>query len=367
MRRTFALFAVIGAVACASAPLPKSITALDELAHSPRGSEAEQLAPQAFQHARELATQARAAHDAGDTELAELLSEQSRAQFEQAFALARAAKADTRLQAAKKTVDESRTALAAIDAQQTELTAEAEALELRARVVRDALPLATSGRATAEREGARRDAARSLLTDARLLCVAVQLLGGEAEAAKKQLETVGVLERKIDTRSGLTPIDESVQLRSACLSLLSATRRGNEERTSDTAQRPLPVDALLDELSRAGYEPQRDDRGVVVSLRDAFAGKAVGTAAQGRLGELARVAQAHAGYPLLLVLHSARSGSEASDRERLQAAEQSLRSAGASSVRGELVGATQPLVPPGHRDAASENARLEVVFIAPTW
>jgi hypothetical protein len=369
-------------VACASTPRPQALTSLDTLAASPRGVEAKQLAPQAFHHSRQLAAEAQRAHDAGDPELAALLAEQSQVTLEQAFVLARAAKADTRRTTAQRAVDASTANLAAVDAQQAALLAQTEAVELRTRVIRDALPLSTSGKAASpEREQARREAARALVGDARLLCVAAQLLQGDAEKVRKQLEAVATLEREIEQSWRTVPIDAASKARSECLSLLSAARRSNAASTAapgnaaSPAVAPMqpvgaamqPVDMLLDELSRAGQQPQRDDRGVVVTLRNGFENNHLAAAAQKRLTELARVANAHAQYPVLLVLHQARGKPTAADTEKLNSARQALQSAGVSAVQAELAGSNQPLVPTSHPRAASENARLEVVFVAPIW
>jgi hypothetical protein len=351
------------AAACSSAPPPRSLTALDEVVTSPRGQEAKQLAPQAYHHALQLAAEARQAHEAGNGELAELLAEQAQVTLEQAFVLTRAAKADARTTAAQGSVDASTANLAAVDAQQAELLAQTEAVELRTRVIRDALPLSPSSKASPEREQARRDAARSLVGDARLLCVAAQLLRGEADPLRKQLEAIATLERDIEQSWRTVPIDAASTARSRCLSLLSAARRTKATPSSQLQ----PVDMLLDELSRAGQQPHRDDRGVVVTLRDSFEGNRLTAAAQKRLTELARVAKSHGQYPVLLVLHQARGKATAADGDKLNGAKQALSSAGVASVQAELAGSKQPLVPNGHPRAASENARLEVVFVAPTW
>lgn len=368
--------AVLGlCAACASAPRPQALTSLDEQATSPRGVEAKQLAPQAFHHSRQLADEAQRAHEEGNDELAALLAEQSQVTLEQAFVLARAAKADTRRSNAQRAVDTSTANLAAVDGQQAALLAQTEALELRTRVIRDALPLSTSGKAASpEREQARREAARALVGDARLLCVAAQLLQGDPEKVRKQLEAVATLEREIEQSWRTVPIDAASKARSECLSLLSAARRSRAAGTaapagskSPAGAQLQPVDMLLDELSRAGQQPQRDDRGVVVTLRNTFEGNHLAAAAQKRLTELARVANAHAQYPVLLVLHQARGKPSAADTEKLNSAKQALQSAGVAAVQAELAGSNQPVVPTSHPRAPSENARLEVVFVAPVW
>lgn len=359
--------------ACSSAPPPRALTSLDELAASPRGLEAKQLAPQAYQHSKQLAAEAQRAHEAGDDERAGLLAEQAQVTLEQAFVLARAAKADTRKTTAQGALDKSTANLAAVDAQQAELLAQTEAVELRTRVIRDALPLSTSGKVPPEREQARREAARSLVSDARLLCVAAQLLQGDPDKVRKQLEAVSALEREIEQSWRTVPIDAASKARSECLNLLSTARRAkaNASPASPNTQVPgarsQPVDVLLDELSRAGQQPQRDDRGVVVTLRDSFEGSRLTPGAQKRLTELGNVGKSHAQYPVLLVLHQAKGKATAADTEKLNSAKQALQAAGLTSVQAELAGSAQPLVPTSHPRAASENARLEVVFVAPIW
>ncbi|HTM45087.1 MAG TPA: hypothetical protein VL137_09050 [Polyangiaceae bacterium] len=367
-RSSLLLIAALAGFACASPPPPRSLADVDTLAHSPRGQESKAIAPQAYLHAQELAAQAHAAHDHGNDELASLLAEQASAQLQQAFVLTRASKASERQKRAAATVDQERTELAAIEAQQAELTAQTEALELRARVIRDAVAPIPSGKASADREQARHEAALALLTDARLLCIAAELLHAEPEAPRKQLENIGALEKETALPAHPAPIDGAVRARATCLSLLSAVRQGAAAKESaQPSADTLPGDALLDELSRAGYSPQRDDRGVVVVLHDAFQGNALSKGAQQKLSEIAHVATAHAQYPLLLVLHSAKGKPTAADSQRMTAAQAALTSGGLHAPQGELAGGNQPLVPSSQPGAAGENARLEVIFVTPSW
>jgi hypothetical protein len=52
---------------------------------------------------------------------------------------------------------------------------------MRVRVVRDAQPLTPTEPASAEREAARVSAARSIASQARLLCTATRMLGSDAK------------------------------------------------------------------------------------------------------------------------------------------------------------------------------------------
>jgi len=154
-------------------------------------------------------------------------------------------------------------------------------------------------------------------------------------------------------------------VRARCLDVLTRARRA----AGDDAD---AADALLAELSASGgWAPSRDERGVVVTLHDAFQGAALTSEATGKLKELGRVASAHPGFALQVVVHDAQPPSDQgkTDGKRADAALQALVSSGrgsgpsADKVKTELAGASAPLVDSSDTKARGRNERLEVVFV----
>lgn len=320
------------------------------------------MAPQAYAHAERLRTRADQAHDDGKPAVAQILGEHAIVAYEHAFVLARLARAERALASAELELDRAEKELAALDAQQTRAAAEAEALEMRVNVARDAIPLTPNTPASAEREAARLEAARALASQARLLCSATAMLAGPS-AIESEREALAKLDAELASAPKVAPIDEAIRARSACLGLLSGARR---ERTAKAPAAGV-VDALLAELSRNGdLYPFRDDRGVVVVLRDAFdKGAAPTKAGAERLSALGRVAKAHPDFPVLVVVHSA--GRPGADHDRrAKAAVDALAAAGASKLESRVVGSAQPVVDPKRAGASARNERIEIVFVAPT-
>lgn len=356
MRRCWALATGLGLAACASAPAPRIFSQLDGVSSAPAVAEARKLAPAGVARAERLRQDARRAHESGRTAAATALAEHSLAAFEHAVVLARLARAESRLALAEHTLKERERELAAVDESQTRAAADAEALELRVRVARDAIARLPSTPAGPDRERARLQAARALASQARLLCAAAGLLGpsdGLAAAVAK----VDALDASLRAEPKVTPIDAALQARANCLGELTRSRRaasGNSE---------LDADGLLTELSRTGaLFPFRDDRGVVVTLRGVFGqGDALAPGARERVELLGRAAKAHPSFPLLIVIHTARGSGSAKQGERLA---ELLKAAGAPLVKVELAGASQPLVEPGGPEASARNARIEVVFVS---
>jgi outer membrane protein OmpA-like peptidoglycan-associated protein len=381
-----------------------------EVRASPAAAEAESWAPQAYAHALELEERAERALREGDAEAAALLAERAIAAHEHAWVLTRLARAERRRLDAQAELDGQRRALGDLRAQHQRLAAEAAALELRAQVVRSALPLPPYEATSPERQQAQRRAAGALSAQARLLCLGARLLG-EGESVQALTRRLDELDQKLAAGTAPKLLDAAAELRSECLRLISGVRHQNTapaarppsvpkpasagspapastrldgtpgtavgSRTADAPHTgsggadqsvagPLPADVLLDELSAAGVAPSRDDRGVAVSLRDLFA-------ADGSLTETARatllrfgqVARAHPDFPILLVGHSA-SARGAPDIERqLATVSAALSEAGAAKIAAWSVGDREPLLPPRSPAANTRNQRIELVFVAP--
>jgi hypothetical protein len=264
--RSFCLLAAALAFACAATPRPRVLLSLDATEKSPAVLAARGQAPQAFARAEALRHEAEQAHDAGDPAGAQILGEQALAAFERAVTLAGVTRAEQRAAAAEVSLTRVKGALAQTEQTQKQLAADTEALELRLKVARETLPMPESGPpASPERELARREAARALTAQARLLCSAARLLDPKRATLEPAFQKIADLEKVLATNA-TTPIDDARGARSKCLGELTATRR---PRTQANPADPAS-DELLKQLSDASLKPSRDDRGVVVTLESPF-------------------------------------------------------------------------------------------------
>jgi hypothetical protein len=348
---------------CAAPPRPRIMAKLDAVRDGRAVQEAKRLAPQNHAHAETLRQQAEQARLDDDTAGAQILSEQALAAYQHAFVLARAAKAQRRLVLARARLTEAQEELAGLNEQQQRVTAEAESLQLRSKVIRDAVPLLPNQASTPERESARLAAARSLAVQARLLCAATGLLAPDAKELGELVGKIAQLDQQLASHPSAVPIDEAIGLRSRCLRQLTLARR------PATRQAPAAgrTDQLLTELSRPGnLFPFRDDRGVVVTLRGVVTARTTLTGAGAEaLALLGRIAGAHPDFPVLVVIHTARDNSGAKEAATAEVVSRALTEAGAPKVDTEVAGGSQPLVEPSRPGASDHNARIEVVFVAP--
>jgi hypothetical protein len=386
-----ALGLAAGTGACGSVPI--RVAALDDMERvrgSAGANEAAKLAPEAYAHADQERAYAREAHAASDDVGAKLHAERAIAAYGHAFAIARYALATAELVDAQKALDDATTQEAALEASRLRLEQDAEALAEQVRIARDRLLPAPSAAATPEREAARVVAARSIGMQARLLCAAARLVTPDARGLADAEGEVAALDvppptlGRLDARAAAAPaappvatgqdrahdehpsprpapIDAAARARARCLDVLTRARRA----AGYDAGVP---DALLAELSAAGgWDPSSDERGVVVTLRDAFHGAELTEAGAARLADLGRVAASHPLFGVQVVVHDARphAAGETTDARRADAAVQSLVHAGAnpSRVHAELAGALAPVVDPGDAAARGRNERLEVVFV----
>lgn len=358
-RTTLVLTAALCLLACRPTPRPRVLEAVDETRASAAAQRARELAPQDFLRAEALRQQAARAQEEGDTAGAQILGERAIAAYSHAFVVARLVTAERRVTAARKLLADNEAELAKIDAEQRKTAGDADALERRAKVLRDALPLAGSKPSTPEREAARLDAARALVLDARLACASAALIKPDLPGLTEQGSRLDALDAALAKKPAATPIDDALAARSRCLELLTGARRTTSGGPADGA-----ADALLAELSgKAELEPSRDDRGVVVQLRGVFARGDVLTAdARQRLAALASVAKAHPTFPLLVVVHTARGPASS---KRAQAVTEALTAGGAPGVAQRLAGDARPVVPPKQKGAATRNERVEIVFVSP--
>jgi hypothetical protein len=351
--------ALLFTVGCSTLPRPTVLAEVDRTRNGAAAKQAAELAPQAYLVAEKLRHDAEDAYEKGDRAGSQLLGEQALAAYAHANALARLSRAGQRFEAASQKLAQEQRAFAAVDEEQRRIAAEADDIETRVRVARDAVPLSPSEAASPDREVARLSATRALAAEARLLCVAAQMLSPQGPGPAESFKALDALDAELDKRPLHPPIDSAVRLRSACLSALTEARRP----AAQAAPEAGATDALLDELGKASLTPSRDDRGVSVAVRNAFEGTLLSASARERLVALGQVAKSHPDFPVLVVVHGAKAGATPADVDHASAAAQALREAGATRVETKAVGDALPIAVPG-RDA-KRNERVEVVFVAP--
>lgn len=387
LRATVAGAAALALGACGAAPM--RVAALDDVERV-RGSagalEGARLAPEAYAHAEQERAYAREAHASSDDVGATLHAERAIAAYGHALVVARYAQATVELADAQKALDDATAQAAALEASRARLEQEGEALQERVRIARDRLLPASSAPALPDREQARAVAARSMAMQARLLCAAARLVAPDGPGLADADGEVAALDAPRSPDHGAaspagapappaehgkahddrpaprpSPIDDAARARGRCLDVLTRARRG-------AGYDAAASDALLAELSAAGgWDPSGDERGIVVTLRDAFRGSELTDAGATRLTELGRVAAAHPLFGVQVVVHDARSPApgESTDAKRAEVAVQALVHAGAdpAHVHAELARALAPVVDPGNTAARGRNERLDVVFV----
>jgi hypothetical protein len=327
------------------------IVAIDDMERArgaPAVAEGAKLAPEPYARAEQERRIALEEHAAGDDVGAVLHAQRAVAAYDHALAVVRLARAMTELADAQKTLDDATTQVLAIEGSRGQLEREAAELDERVRLSRERLLPASSAPTTGEREAARLVAARALAVEARLLCGAARLVAADAAGLVDADGEESKLEGRLATGPRPAPIDDAARVRARCLDVLTRARRasGDDAGASDT---------LLSELSASGgWDPARDERGVVVTLHDAFRGAELAADATTKLRDLGRVAAAHPGFAVQVVVHDA------------VLAVQALVAGGATAgrIKPELAGTRAPLVDPGDARQRARNERLDVVFVA---
>lgn len=347
---------------CASAPPPRVLSEVSRTRESAEVAGAKASAPQAFARAELLRERAERAHDEEQPATAQILGEQALVAYQRAVVLARLAAAETRTAQAQAELARTEAALRARESAQRELEATLRDLELRVKVERETMPLPASGAASPEREKARREAARALGVEARLLCATSRLLEPSRASLPELMQRLDTFDASLGS-APRAPIDEARAIRSACLRELTATRRAATQADPGGED----TDRLLASLSDASLSPARDDRGVVVTLADPFEpNDKLRKQALERLTELAQVAKANPLFPLQVVVHSARPLPKAREGARVEAVKEALQSAGAPVVETLSAGSALPVLEGGRPGAAARNERVEVVFVSRT-
>jgi hypothetical protein len=356
---------------CARPPRPAVMAEADGVRQTSGAQTAASLAPEAFAHAEKLRRDAEAAYQAGDLAGAQMLAERAIAAYQHALVLGRIASATETANRARLALRSSEQNLAQSDGEQKRVSAQADDLELRIKVIKDAAPIVSTGPADAVRELARLGAARSLALDARLLCSAARMLAPETPSLSNAQQAVDDLDKRLSSQPRPAPIEAAMRARAQCLAALTAARR-----PAGTTSSLGKSDQLLSELSAVGgLSPVRDDRGVVVTLRKIFAANQLSKEGREQVEALGRVAQAHAEFPLQVVVHAAApksgagTGKESTepDRQRGETIAKVLAGAGAPSERilVQAAGTAHPAIDPIIARDQARNERIEIIFVDP--
>jgi flagellar motor protein MotB len=334
---------------------------VDRIRETPAAKEAAALAPQAYARAETERGEARKAEGGGDQVAALLYADRAVAAYEHAFVLARLARATRENDEAQGALATAAQRTRELASSRRQVEAEGDELEKTVAVAREAQPTMASGPADAKREAARLVAARALVAEARLLCGSARLVSPEAPGLAEVEKEAADLDAQIEAKPHPAPIDAAARVRAKCLEKLTSARRSSAKVTGG--------DELLAEVSaRGGLDPSRDERGVIVNLRDLFEGASLAKKAAPLITELGRIAAAHPDVAVQVVVHDATAPSKAeaeADTQRADAVVKALVAAGANAerVKGETAGTRAPIVDPSDAAHRALNARVDVVFV----
>jgi hypothetical protein len=339
-----------------------------ERIHQTTAGQAADLAPEAMAHADKLRRDAEAAYGSGDLAGAQIIAERSIAAYQHALVLVRVTRATDIANRAGLALKAAEQTLAQNEGEQKRVSAQADDVELRIKVIKDAAPLAATGPGDPAREQARMSSSRSLALDARLLCGAARMLAPETPALTAAQATSEELDKRLASSPRIAPIETAMRARAQCLAALTAARR-----TAGSTSSLGKSDQLLSELSSmGGVAPVRDDRGVVVTVRNVFIAAELTSGGREQIGALGRVAPSHPDFPVQVVVHSAGTkgkGADArqEDKKRGDAVAKAMAEAGASSDRiaVETAGSAHPVLDPTVARAPSRSERIEIIFVDP--
>jgi len=362
MRRLFLLSLPILVASCARPPRPAAMADAESVRRTPAAKNAASLAPEAYLHAEKLRAEAETAYENGDLPGAQILAQRAVAAYQHALVLARISYAGETANRARLALRIAEQALAQNDGELKRVSAQADDLEVRIKVIKDAAPIAAAGRADGARETARLASARSLALDARLLCAAARMIAADAAPLTQAQGLVDDLDKRLVSQLRPAPVDAAMRARAQCQGALTLARR-----SASTTSSVGKSDQLLSELSAmGGLSPVRDDRGVVVTLRNLFAGDQLTKEGRDRLDSLGRVAQAHPDFPVQVVVHASGPKSKLG-RDEGMAISKALVEAGANAERMlvEAAGSAHPVIDPSIARDASRNERIEIIFVDP--
>lgn len=375
-----ALFALALTVsACAPIPTPRTLAELDDALVQPGATETKTRAPSAFATAEQLRRKAHEALESDRFAQAQFYAEEGLLALDRAVAMTRLSRADARSEAVSKDATVLELELTKLTGEQARLTQEVDALEKELKVTRDAAMISPSGKADPAREQARAAVVRSLLVEGRLLCGAAKLLGAPvtkdtssddptsparitSDLADAERD-LGILEQEIG-KGQPSKIDLATRTRAKCLDVLTRSRRATAVPAKDVSG------ALHEELTKfasatglGSVSASRDERGIVLTLRNVFRGDELSDPARALLAEIDAVAKAHPEFAVAVVVHTEKPALDA-DKTKSDRVLAALVSVPVSRRLALFAGNFSPVVDPQGKDR-SRNARVEIVFLPP--
>ncbi len=341
---------------CAHSPRPATLDQSRLTAEGDGAKFARRLAPQAFARAEGLRLQAEEAQTDGRSKLAAALAERSLVAFERAALEARKIEALRRVASAEQTSQQRRGEIARLVGLQAEIASETKGLELRIEIEANTLTRLPLEAEDAGRTAARVETARSILQAARVLCAAAHLLSPDDDETEAAVQAADSLSTTFPTLAAHEALTRALDQRIQCLTALSKLKRRAARTSSDTG------DGVLASLSPSfgDLRPHRDDRGVVLTARNAWDGRQLTASGREVLDRITRLAGARS-LPLLVVLHSV--GKPGNASAELRPAIEELRKGlpHASFVEPDtrlpsLLALPQP---------RNEAGRIEFIFVTP--
>ena len=355
-----AVFSFVVLAGCGQPARPAILGQLDAVRQTPAVAEAATLAPQGNALAEQYRETAEREWKQGHTASAQIAAERALAAYERTRVLARTVRAERELASTQYQLDESKKALGQLEARQKQVAAEQADLEMQLKVDRDAELLASPTPASPAREAARREVARGLSAQGRLLCASARLLSAAPDSFDAKFKELDALDEQLAKERVPAPIDVATKLRADCLHELVEVRRpkiaSNPQGTAG--------DELFVKLSEAHFQPSRDERGIAITLPEPFAGNDLAPVTRTAIKRLESIVKEQAAVPLLVVVHGARSN-RARDEARGRAAVEALKQLGAAKTDARIAGDRLPLLERSAAGAARRNERLEIVFVIP--
>jgi len=178
-------------LSCAKQPRPAVLSELDAVRQTQAAVEAAAFAPQSYAEAEGLRDTAEREWQAGHAASSQIAAERALSAYERTRTLARIVRTERDLVQTQFQLKESKAALSQLEARQKQVAAEQADLEMQLKVERDAEQLAAPSPTNPAREAARREVARALSAQGRLLCASARLLSApleRIEAKYKQLD-----------------------------------------------------------------------------------------------------------------------------------------------------------------------------------
>jgi hypothetical protein len=291
--------------------------------------------------------------------------------MQRAYAAARLARAVREETEASDLARKNEAALRALGNERARVDADVDTLEKKLHVAREAALPAESGKADTGRAVARLRAATTLTAEAALLCGAARLIApqskalSDADAALADAEgaIAGKAPRSADRPK--EPIDVAAVARVRCLAALSAARMADRDKAEDPDVLFSELSAEASQKSPPGPSPTRDERGIVLTLHEAFRGTDLTEAAAASLAAAARVARSHPHVLVQVVVHEADAAAAGTSGRKVEAALTALERAGVAKarLRGESAGARIAIVASNDASRRAKNARVDVVFV----